>query len=219
MLAIMCVQTQMMEQIVSKKSVTFSPSIEVQYISSCLSPHVLVPNVEQTQLRQQEEQPRTKQLSEQFHDVVKSVQVALNGHGAVWASEVAKEADAWCIRAYIEPEKLERSQARVRGQAQNALLAAAAESESACLLGYHRAPFTLLPSGFRAVLVERADSMKICIDAFSLGCCQKPDCCPLLHPTCHVEVRVEFVPQENPGGSGAVKTTGQSKRRRMRQNS
>jgi len=137
------------------------------------------------------------EVAEQFAGVVNTVKLALERNGLVSASEVIREGHDWCIRAYVEPDRMDANRKTLVGQARNIVIATTAMSQDVCVLGYQSKPFTPTPFGFQGTLALR-NSPRVCHDAFALGRCQKGGSCSLLHPRCQSVLSVMLLPRQCP---------------------
>merc|ERR550532_431 len=124
------------------------------------------------------------------------MKLALDKNGLVSASEVVREGHDWCIRAYVEPNRMEANRKTLVGHARNIVMTTTAMSQDVCVLGYQSKPFSPTQFGFQGTLAMRMDSPHVCHNAFAQGRCQNGGSCSLLHPRCQSLIFVEFLPHQ-----------------------
>jgi hypothetical protein len=137
-----------------------------------------------------------------FAGVVDCVRASLADAGAIIKCiEATEGARGWTVTGYVEPKSLKAHRSQLFEQAKQALLRGAEHSEKVFVLGFASSPFTPMPLGFGAALVEVHDPVAACWGSIAQGFCENPSTCRLDHPRHRVGVHVVLKPARKCAGN------------------
>mmetsp|Transcript_55915 Transcript_55915/g.111099 ORF Transcript_55915/g.111099 Transcript_55915/m.111099 type:complete len:269 (-) Transcript_55915:255-1061(-) len=126
----------------------------------------------------------------QVEHIMGTVVKALDCHPAIVSAEASKATRyGWSLFVHMRSHDLHRREV-VLTQVKEGIIAGAAASQTAYVLGYKARPFATSPVGFATQLVEVPSPDSACWGLLERGCCNFGPACAWQHPPCQVTVNV-----------------------------
>lgn len=133
-----------------------------------------------------------------YVQVVEGVRACLCAAGSmVKCVEATEGAKGWTVIAYMQPDALKVYKPQLFALAKQALLNAAKQSGTVFVLGFEAEPFSPMPLGFGAALVDTPDLASACWSSLAQGFCNNPSKCLKEHPRHRVGIHVMLKPARN----------------------